>query len=122
MSRGLSPIPIEDLLPPDITAFLNSTEMQTTQQSPVQSPVHTPPHLVDPDVISLSDLESDSDNIPKRPVLESFLQPRTRARSPEIVPETQPLFRRDPLVCPHLSFLTYVYAHSIFPDVPDTMG
>jgi hypothetical protein len=81
-----------DLLPPDIAAFFNSTQMRSTQQSPV----HTPPHLVDPDIISLASSESDSDNIRKRPLLHS----RTRARSPELVPETQLMFPMDPLVRP----------------------
>jgi hypothetical protein len=108
VSRGLSPVPFENLLPPDIAAFFASTQMQITQPSPV----HSPTRLANPDVISLTSSESDSDNICKRP----FLRSRTRARSPEIVAETQ--VTMDPLVRPHF-FWMYVFAHSRFSDGPD---
>jgi hypothetical protein len=109
VSRGLSPVPFEHLLPPDIAAFLASTQMQTTQASLV----HTPTHLADQDAISLTSSESDSENIRTRPALAS----RTRARSPEIVAETQVMI--DPLVRRRLFFYMYVYAHSIIPDGPN---
>jgi hypothetical protein len=38
MSRGLSPVPFENLLPPNIAAFFASIQMQITQSSPVLNP------------------------------------------------------------------------------------
>jgi hypothetical protein len=96
VSRGCSPTPLFDLLPPDIAAFFNSTQMQleTTQQSLV--PVHSPTRLTDSEVISLTSSESDNDG--------SFIKRTTRAHSPDIVPETQVVngFMVDPMVRPRL--------------------
>jgi len=98
VSRGLSLVPFETLLPPDIAAFFASMQIQITQASPI----HSPTHFADLEVISLSSSESDSESIHKTP----FLQFRTQARSLEIIVETQLMM--DPLVCPHLP-LIYVY-------------
>jgi hypothetical protein len=115
VSRGLSPVPFENLLPPDIAAFFNSTQMQLTQGTQV-SPARPPVRLPDSEVISVTSSESDSENIRKGLFLPSR-RTRTRARSPEIVAETQVMM--DPLVRRRLPFCRYVYAHSRFPDGPD---
>jgi hypothetical protein len=105
VSRGVSPVPFENLLPPDIAAFFASTQMEARA-----SPVHNPTHPADLDAISLTSSESGSESVRQKPS-------RARARSPEIVAETQMMM--DPLVRRHLPFCMYVYAHLRFPDGPD---
>ena len=99
VSRGCSPIPMLDLLPPDIAAFFNSTQMQlSTQASDLSVP--SPIQVGVLDVISLTSSESDSEG--------PFLGSRIRARSPTLVPETQVAggFVMDVLVRPHLCIYT----------------
>ena len=69
--------------------------MQTTQGSLVPSPTR----LADPDVVSVTSSESDNEG--------PCLKGRTRARSPDIVPETQVVKRStvDCLVRPSLLIL-----------------
>src|SRR6267154_454689 len=102
MSRDCSLTPLFDLLPPNLAAFLNSTQMQTTQNSPV----HSPTRLADPDIVSVTSLESDNEA--------PSLKGRTRAHSPDIVPETQVVnrFMVDPMVRPHL-LIIYDFSHSV---------
>jgi hypothetical protein len=59
VSRGCSPVPMISLLPPDIAAFFNSTQMQLTQDS--ESSVALPVHLGVSDVISVTSSESDNE-------------------------------------------------------------
>ena len=103
-----------DLLPPDIAAFFNSTQMQLTQQSPV----HTPTRLEDPEVISLTSSESDDINGGG-----PSLKHTTQARSPDIVPETQVMngFVVDCMVRPRLFNFFYNLLNQ-FPDGPDVVG
>ncbi len=76
VSRGLSPVPLEELLPPDIAAFFSSlsdTEGRTQDLMAYS--------LQCPEVILVT--ESDSkDEVP-------LSRARTQPQSPEIVPETQ---------------------------------
>lgn len=111
MSGGCLPAPLFDLLPPDLAAFFNSTQMQSTQHSPV----HSPTRLADPDIVSVTSCESDNE------APSPSLKRTTRARSPDIVPETQAVngFVVDPLVCPH-SVITYDFL-THFPDGPDVV-
>jgi hypothetical protein len=82
VSRGLSPVPMIDILPPDIAAML-----METQNSQAYAPYQTPIRLrrlaevVSP--VSVTSSESENEN--ERPLTRS----RTRAHSPEIIPETQ---------------------------------
>ena len=114
MSRGLSPVPFENLLRRDIAAFFASTQMQleATQVSPGHSPVRLP----DSDVISLTSSESDSEKIQDLPVLQS----RTRARSPDSVAGNhwQMMIAKDPLVCPHLLLRCLYQLTQIFQTAP----
>jgi hypothetical protein len=101
-----------NLLPPDIAAFFNSTQMELTQQSPV----HTPARFEDPEVISLT--SSELDDINERPSLKRT----TLARSPDVVPETQVVngFVVDCLVRPHLFIFCMLLTQP--PDDPDVVG
>src|SRR6267154_3958505 len=120
MSRVLSPIPFKDIqvLPPNITAFFASTQMQpeSTQVSFRRSFIQ----LADSDIISLTSSESDSEKIQDLPVLQS----RTQACSPEPVVGNhwQKMIAIDPLVCPCLLLSMSVSAHTNFPDSPDAVG
>lgn len=94
ISRGCSPTPLFDLLPPDIAAFFNDTQMQfeATQQPMAAVRSHT--RLANPDVVSVTSSESDNEGLP--------LKNRPISRSPGIVPETQVMttYAMDCLVCP----------------------
>ena len=118
VSRGLSPVPIENLLPSDIAAFFASTQMQL--ESTQVSSGHSLTRPTDSDIISLTGSELDSEKAHEMPCL----QYRNRARSPEIVAETQMnrIWAMDALVCPHSPLLMYVYAHSKFLDGPNAVG
>jgi hypothetical protein len=99
VSRGCSPVPFKELLPPDIAAFFASTQMQLTEASSVHSPIqHT-------DAISVTSSESESETENERVLSKS----RTRPRSLTIVP--------DALVRPHL--LVFYNLLTQFPDGPD---
>jgi hypothetical protein len=74
VSRGLSPVPFEHLLPPDLASFFGGIETQTTQAFP-------PIRLTE--VISVTSSESEDDNENPHSIS------RVRAYSPDIVPETQ---------------------------------
>jgi hypothetical protein len=80
VSRGLSPIPFEELLPPDIATFFNGLETQITQASyPPIWPAKVIPQTTDTSSVTESESETN----------EPLLRSKTRARSPEIIPETQ---------------------------------
>jgi hypothetical protein len=85
-SRGVSPPVLEETLPPTLAAWLHwISQMETIP--PWDS---LPPPLARAEAISVTD----PDNEDERP----FPRFVARARSPEVVPETQPKFATDALI------------------------
>lgn len=88
VSRGVSPIPLEDLIPTEFASIFY-TQLQTqvpgivTLPALPTSPTHSPAWL---NVISATESETEEE----RPLI----QARNRAHSPEIVPDSQ-LLRRE---------------------------
>jgi hypothetical protein len=102
-----------DLLPPDIAAFFNDTQMQfeATQQSMAAVRSHT--RLADPDIVSVTSSDSDNEG--------QSSKDKTKSRSPDIVPETQVAnrFAVDCLVGP--TFIIIYYRLTQFPDGPNVV-
>ena len=94
VSRGQSPVPLENLLPPDLASFFAGIETQTTQ--------HLSPTQLE-EVISVTESESD-DEYP-------LSRSKIRAYSPDVVPETQVKSDEELPVCLHL-LLKHVVSQS----------
>ena len=109
VSRGCSPVPIFNLLPPNLVSLFNDTQMQTTQGLLV----HSATRLVDPDIVSVTSSKSDNEG--------PSLKDTTRAHSLDIVPETQVVngFMVDCMVHPCL--LIFYNLLTWFPDGSDVV-
>jgi hypothetical protein len=91
VSRGVSPVPMIDLLPPDLAAMLMETQV---------SQAYCPISLTKAISVTSSESENEHGKAPSR-----F---RSRARSPEFVPETQEESDEEFVVRPHLLSRIYL--------------
>jgi hypothetical protein len=89
VSRGLSPVPFQDLLPSDLGPLFFNTQMQTQVPAFPDLPADSPTRPQD--VLSLTE----SDSKAERPLITA----RRRARSPDVVPETYMERERRIMVC-----------------------
>jgi len=109
MLRGCSPILMFDLLPPNLAAFFNSTQMQETQQLSGYYPIQ----VADSDIISITSSESENEKVS----IKSWTWPC----SLELILETQVVcgIKMDILVHPDWLDFYICIAHSDFPYGPD---